>query len=211
MKAEPEDTVWTPIPDLEGYFCNPNGQIASKKTNSYRLLVLEGKHKQTVRVTEKKSTCAYDVHFLIAYTFIPNPDGYEFVRHKNGESWDNRVENLEWSQEEVKYRSLRYSAEKMKATFPDFLDWKTIEEYPNYYFNPDGRIVSISGRISIMKPVMKFTPSLMLIDTEGRRHSIQPVNLILRLFVPNPEGCTKFEYIDGNDANYAASNLRWKK
>ena len=33
---------------------------------------------------------------LVAQTYIPNPDALPFVNHLNGDTTDNRVENLEW-------------------------------------------------------------------------------------------------------------------
>lgn len=36
------------------------------------------------------------VHELVAATFVPNPNNYTNVRHKNGNTLDNRADNLEW-------------------------------------------------------------------------------------------------------------------
>lgn len=38
----------------------------------------------------------YLVHRLIATAFIPNPDGYKCVNHKDGNKLNNSVDNLEW-------------------------------------------------------------------------------------------------------------------
>ncbi len=40
------------------------------------------------------------VAYLVAQSFVPNPDNKKFVRHKDGNKLNNNADNLEWSDEE---------------------------------------------------------------------------------------------------------------
>ena len=37
------------------------------------------------------------IHELVAKAFVPNPNHYRYVVHKNGNKRDNRAKNLKWS------------------------------------------------------------------------------------------------------------------
>ncbi|MBQ7706039.1 MAG: HNH endonuclease [Selenomonadaceae bacterium] len=51
----------------------------------------------TVTLEKDGESKVFEVKYLIAETFVPNPDNKPFVIHKNGNKQDNRADNLEWS------------------------------------------------------------------------------------------------------------------
>ena len=44
------------------------------------------------------------VHTLVARAFIPNPNGFETVNHKDGDKTNNNVDNLEWADRHYQMR-----------------------------------------------------------------------------------------------------------
>lgn len=50
---------------------------------------------------------------VIATAFIPNPNGYKYVKHHNDDNRDNRIENLYWS--ESKTRTFKTKRGKVKT------------------------------------------------------------------------------------------------
>lgn len=50
-----------------------------------------------VNLYNNKKLKRFAIHRLIATHFIDNPDNKKVVNHKNGNKFDNRIENLEWT------------------------------------------------------------------------------------------------------------------
>ena len=57
------------------------------------------------------------IHMLVANAFVPNPEGYTYVRHKNGKLLDNRADNLEWVETEPAKKRKRKSKRTSKTVY----------------------------------------------------------------------------------------------
>ena len=97
---------WKDIKDYEGLYQVSNlGNVKNIKTN--KILTQSPHHRGHLRVRLSKNgkSKMYRVHRLVAEAFIPNPNKYPVVNHKDGNMKNNRVENLEWCTQ--KYNCIR--------------------------------------------------------------------------------------------------------
>jgi hypothetical protein len=94
-----EDTKY--LRDYPGYGVDTEGNVWSFKYNKPRTLSPGWKKKnhgyRTVLLTDKTGRKKnFLVHRLVAIVFIPTDDITMEVNHRNRNSSDNRLENLEW-------------------------------------------------------------------------------------------------------------------
>ena len=92
---------WRDIEGYEGLYQVSNlGRVKSLNFNhTKKERVLKGNPDKDgyLRVTLfKNGRKTYRIHQLVALVFIPNPNNYPVINHKNENPSDNRVENLEW-------------------------------------------------------------------------------------------------------------------
>lgn len=98
------EEIWKDIPGFEGYYQASNfGRIKSlgtitKYKPKERILKLAKSNAGYLRVHigHHYNRRTWNVHRLIAITFIPNPLNKKEVNHIDGDTTNNKVDNLEW-------------------------------------------------------------------------------------------------------------------
>ena len=95
--------IWKDIKNYEGiYQINNFGKIKSayKKGNNCNNKILKVSYTyngyERVGLSKNNKTKKYLVHRLVAETFIPNPNNYPCINHKDENKQNNNINNLEW-------------------------------------------------------------------------------------------------------------------
>jgi hypothetical protein len=91
--------AWKAIPGYEGrYEASCQGRIRSLVHNKNQCRNVLRKTPLILKQQRKKDIYEYYyVHNLVLAAFVgPRPEGHEGC-HRNGKSWDNRLENLRWA------------------------------------------------------------------------------------------------------------------
>ena len=83
------------IPDFPNYFITENGEVWSAKRNIF-LTPHNDRGYLTVNLSNNGIRQIKKIHRLVAEAFIPNPNNYPQINHKDENKLNNNVDNLEW-------------------------------------------------------------------------------------------------------------------
>ena len=98
---------WQELDDWPGYYVSTHGRVRGRRGKVLKpFSCSRGYWRVTVHCDGRKANVR--LHRLVAETFIPNPDDMEQVHHKNHDTEDNRIENLEWctNEDNAQYRHM---------------------------------------------------------------------------------------------------------
>jgi HNH endonuclease/NUMOD4 motif-containing protein len=102
-----KENEFVDIPDFPGYRINRTGMIKSFKRYPEGKLLSPYTDKDgyiCASLRRDNKSKAIKVHRAVALTFIPNPENFPQVNHKNCNKEDNEVSNLEWVSNQVNQR-----------------------------------------------------------------------------------------------------------
>lgn len=85
------------IKNYEGlYAVTSCGKVWSYKSKRFIIPHLNPRGYLRIKLYKNGSYTTYNVHRLVAETYIPNPENKEQVNHKDENKVNNCVNNLEW-------------------------------------------------------------------------------------------------------------------
>lgn len=121
--------------NLSNKFLTPKMSITYPTYN----LTINGKKKQV------------KIHRMVAETFLVQPIGKNIVNHKDGDTHNFNINNLEWVTEKENSvhaintglrKNGNQTINKFIGNLPDE-EWRPVKDYPNYVISSIGRIMNI--------------------------------------------------------------------
>jgi len=87
---------WLTIKDFDNYQVSSLGRVQNIETGRMLKLILSGGYLK-IKLSQNHNGKSFSVHRLVALAFIENPENKPQVNHKDKNSSNNNISNLEWS------------------------------------------------------------------------------------------------------------------
>lgn len=199
---------WININGTNGkYKISSKGRVMStaygKETILKHSVTEDGNITVVIRMDGQSKTVR--VKNLVASHFLPNPNNYAFVEHKDMNRLNCELSNLEWV-EKVQ------NVQKMKSDVfdTDNEQWAVIPNTNGLYkVSTLGNIYSLKrGKfIKTTKPKVGYSSFSISVGSHTKLGVVH--KLVAEAFIPNPNNYKYVDHIDGDRFNNNVNNLKW--
>lgn len=183
---------------FNSYSITKDGKVYSKYEDKYLDVKVKNGFNEvlfSIGTGKNRITQWFRVDWLVALRFIPNPEGYNFIKHKNGINTDDNYTNLEWKQ---------YCTEET---------CKELKGYRGkYIITNTGKIYNNFLGVEMKSRLIRGYPhvGLRIFDGETSAQKLFKVHrLVAEYFIPNPNNYPIVNHKDGNKQNAHYTNLEW--
>ena len=218
-----QDEILKPLKEYPGYYVTNYGNVFSKipgKKNFRQLKLIYRGNQYLVHIHLDELDMHIGIQRLVAKAFIENPYNYPFVRHKDGNTANNKVSNLEW------VPSIR-KAKKFSKIVPIITDIDSLLEHgeeakpivfkdgtvTKYYVTNLGKVIGWNNNKQgyfLCSPMLNSIGNLCVKIKVDKKIYVKQVNiLVARAFIPNTHNYKYVGFIDGDSNNVKANNLYW--
>ena len=87
---------WKPFPLNRNYIISEYGDVFSIYTQAILSPYITNKGYKSIDLVINGQRTKWLIHRLVAFTFIPNPNNYPIVLHKDNNKLNTHVSNLSW-------------------------------------------------------------------------------------------------------------------
>ena len=88
------------------------------------------------------------------------------------------------------------------------MEWRVIEEFPNYEVSDEGQIRNKKGHI-LRPAINQYGYLIYPFSKEGKKHTCMIHRIVATTFIPNPNNLPQVNHKDENKVNNCVDNLEW--